>query len=1197
MDICRINKTVISFFALLPLVLFFNLLGCGGGKGGSPSSPTAFAVVSGKVLLPDYLLAGFDSESKKNVYKSISLYLESDYRNVVNCDEDGKYVFTISQYEEKINIIAGLYDYRSDTKYWQRSPDIAINGAGDHEAPIMTLNKCENSIRFKLKDENNNKPVEAKYFLYGMEHSFDHKGEMTTEPLPKECEIADLILYSAGLEPIVAKFPLLSEDLGPVYSFVMFRASKRQKAPFLRFKKLALQVDTSSENEIELEVVDESKVLSNDYSVKWFCTNGNLVTRGEHNLKAVWKAQSYPGLASISAEIEFKGLKISGELAFEVGGSRTIHTRFFSFLPQKAAAGEIITIKGIGFGEYVDDCKIDFSGACGQVLSWTDTKIEVIVPDGAESGKLKYVRGGQTIEIGDFEAIDYETRLSVPFGVPGASVKVIGYGFGESQGSSQLFLNGDLVRNITKWSNTEIAFIVENSATSGKIELKIRDRIRRVANFTITSISRIEPVKTTHYSLMDLPANLILSSLTIQGDGFGEDENTDYGESAVYFPAKNNRDELEYIKAEIEFWTENEIGVKIPLKAVSGKIKININGTDVIGPECKINSPDRYVEGSSWGETLLDRPVIAGVALDNNGLLTLTDPANACIWQIDPASDRLSSIHDFFALLSTSDEEIMPYAIVHNPNGGFYVTNVGENPSVLKISEDLQNLSFESSTSFDFIKPVAIALDSVGYLYVADSALNKIVILDENLNFVGSFGESGTAAGYFGEVSGVAIGMGDSTIYVSDKANHRVQQFSISGVAEGIVSTSFNCWYGYDSNTYGKHTTGYGYDSPRNKPFGFSAPVSLAFADSCLYVADELLSVVQKIDFSNLEPSATILGELGNGTGQLDGPQGIAVEDNKIYIADSENSRAMIISNTGEYLNNFAPILSGIGMSYIAAAINNDTEELLVLDSKDSTISVFNKSGNFIKKFGSKGSGDGQLKFPSDIAIDGDGNIFVVDTGNSRIAIFKSNGSFESFGVHGKGAGQFDKPERIAIGSDGSIYVSDSGNNRILAFNSNYALIGSLGEGQLNIPMGVDIDSKGCLYVADSGNNRVCKFNGITAGLGSGEMLGWLGTVDGVNGGWHSANSFATAVSGSSPSMFSAPIGIKLDFEDCLYVVDYGNDRVQKFSPNHLEEHGGYICYLGADKSLLSMAIDRGGTVFAVLDSDPSILQLLPRNR
>ena len=81
---------------------------------------------------------------------------------------------------------------------------------------------------------------------------------------------------------------------------------------------------------------------------------------------------------------------------------------------------------------------------------------------------------------------------------------------------------------------------------------------------------------------------------------------------------------------------------------------------------------------------------------------------------------------------------------------------------------------------------------------------------------------------------------------------------------------------------------------------------------------------------------------------------------------------------------------------------------------------------------------------------------------------------------------------------------------------------------QLSSPQGVVLDQLGTVYVADGGNARI---------------MGWMkgamtqgNIIVGGNGG------------GKRSNQLDRPIGLSFDRHGNLYVVDYGNHRVQIFN-------------------------------------------------
>ena len=136
--------------------------------------------------------------------------------------------------------------------------------------------------------------------------------------------------------------------------------------------------------------------------------------------------------------------------------------------------------------------------------------------------------------------------------------------------------------------------------------------------------------------------------------------------------------------------------------------------------------------------------------------------------------------------------------------------------------------------------------------------------------------------------------------------------------------------------------------------------------------------------FSSLpEVTASMFeGGKGTGSGQFDGPLGIAVDRaGNVLVPDSRNGR----------IEKFAP------------------------------------TGMFITSIGVKGTGYGQFKEPNGIAIDRDGNIYVADAGNHRVQKLAPDGTvIAQWSDPG-----FYAPRDVAVGPDNSVYVLDQGHSRI----------------------------------------------------------------------------------------------------------------------------------------------------------------------
>lgn len=137
-------------------------------------------------------------------------------------------------------------------------------------------------------------------------------------------------------------------------------------------------------------------------------------------------------------------------------------------------------------------------------------------------------------------------------------------------------------------------------------------------------------------------------------------------------------------------------------------------------------------------------------------------------------------------------------------------------------------------------------------------------------------------------------------------------------------------------------------------------------------------------------------------------------------------------------------------------------------------------------------------------------------------------------------ASKSDGPAGIAVDVDGTIYFSDPSTHRVYRIDGcdgSIASVGCLGgqgsmPAQLNVPRGMLIPKhRRSLFVADSGNNRVQVFDIATS-----QLVDLYGQRAGET------------EPGSQPCRLNTPWALAGDSDGNVYVVDYGNNRVQKFN-------------------------------------------------
>src|SRR5919109_2007167 len=246
--------------------------------------------------------------------------------------------------------------------------------------------------------------------------------------------------------------------------------------------------------------------------------------------------------------------------------------------------------------------------------------------------------------------------------------------------------------------------------------------------------------------------------------------------------------------------------------------------------------------------------------------------------------------------------------------------------------------------------------------------------------------------------------------------------------------------------------------------------------------------------------------------------------------------------------------------------------------------------------WGSYGQGkDSRFNAPEGIALDQQGNVYVVDTDNERIQKFSANGSFiGELGRHGVQNGTFKNPEGIALDQQSNIYVVDTGNNRIEKFSSNFS-----GNFSANSPNGT--------YLAEWGKHGVepdSRFNAP-----EGIAVDRRGNVYVVDTGNNRIQKFSANGSfigkfgslGTNDASFDAPEGIALDQQGNVYVVDTGNNRIQKFSANgtFLGKFGSFGPGEDQFKYPSGVAVDSQGNIFIADTSNNrvSVIRTLPEGQ
>jgi PKD repeat protein len=335
----------------------------------------------------------------------------------------------------------------------------------------------------------------------------------------------------------------------------------------------------------------------------------------------------------------------------------------------------------------------------------------------------------------------------------------------------------------------------------------------------------------------------------------------------------------------------------------------------------------------------------------------------------------------------------------------------------------------------------------------------------EGYEFVAKWGTPGSGDGQFNNPEG--IDNYDTSIYVADQNNSRVEKFTLTGSFQAKYGPSF----------------------PDGEQFNHPAGLFCDVGNLLFYVADKDNNRIKKLNLSGSLLASW--GTSGSGDGQLNHPFSVA---------------KMPASVSGGYAS-----------------------KVYVTDSGNNRVQIFSTAGTFYNGWGSEGSQNGQFDSPRGIAIGSTGYVYVADYNNNRVQKFNPDGTFVSaWGSHGSGNGQFNGPYYIALDKDGAVYVTDSGNHRVQKFDSNGGFIGAwgtygAGDGQFNTPKGICIynqSSTAYVFVVDSGNNRIQKFL-VTIGVGTTTTVSGSSTTTTTQGGTTTILGSTTTIPGGATTTIS----------------------------------------------------------------------------
>jgi sugar lactone lactonase YvrE len=440
--------------------------------------------------------------------------------------------------------------------------------------------------------------------------------------------------------------------------------------------------------------------------------------------------------------------------------------------------------------------------------------------------------------------------------------------------------------------------------------------------------------------------------------------------------------------------------------------------------------------------------------------------------------------------------------------------------------------------------PYALAIDTHGNIYIADSGNNAIRIVDPsgNLRTLAGLSEpcDGTSKCGDGKLAtqanlndpeGVAVDAAGN-VYIADTGDNRIR----------VVQASTGKIVAFAGN--------------------WNIPVCTVPTDPC---GDG--------------------GRAVNASFGL-GPIGVAVDGKgNVYIADAGDNRVRVVNTTTHKISAFAgsgslcsPIWAtcGDGGSATTATMGpphglavDGAGNVYIADSRDNRIRVV-KSGTISTFAGTTGSqnhgfaGDGGsptsalLAAPNGVFVDSSNNVYISDTGNQRVREVKFNSNVINTILGGGNGGdggaataaQLADPFAVALGSAGTYYIADTANNRIrMVSGGNISTVAGHGEADysgengpalsatLNAPEGVAVDASGNIFIADSLNRRVREVTGGNISLFAGTGQPCTPSTAKCGDGGAAKN-----------ALLSNPTTVALDSAGNIFIADPPTNRIREVS-------------------------------------------------
>jgi DNA-binding beta-propeller fold protein YncE len=289
--------------------------------------------------------------------------------------------------------------------------------------------------------------------------------------------------------------------------------------------------------------------------------------------------------------------------------------------------------------------------------------------------------------------------------------------------------------------------------------------------------------------------------------------------------------------------------------------------------------------------------------------------------------------------------------------------DAGNGPGTLaKLGRWIAGLDDRPDNPLVLQRPVAIAGDDDGRLYVSDASRQAVFVFDER---AGELLLWELAEGPTRFVSPVGIAVGPERVWVADAELGAVFVLGRNGEPRGVLGRGVL-----------KRPTGLARDAAR----------------ALLYVADTAAHDIKVFDDAGA--LVQVIGRRGEGEGEFNAPTHLAFAGDALYVTDTLNARVQVIA--ADPTHPAAPkavvgrrgVVLGDLVRPKGVAVDGDGN-VYVIESYFDTLLVFSPAGEFLLPIGGTGTATGRFYLPSGVWVDARNRVHIADMFNGRVVLFQ----------------------------------------------------------------------------------------------------------------------------------------------------------------------------------------------------------------